>query len=192
MVDRPLSPYLQNVTLLLALISLSTFAQEPYLEFGRVDGDRAVTNVDIVDIAQDSHGFLWFATRGHGLVRYDGYDFRVFGSEPGNPHSLSHNDVARIDIDVDGKMWVSTASGTNIYDPASESFTLLVNDPMAYGLSGGYVNATAIDGSGTLWIAEGGGLLRKDKDSESFRSYLVQPDQPGGYLPYMAEFVLVD
>jgi ligand-binding sensor domain-containing protein len=33
-------------------------------------------------IARDSHGFLWFCT-GDGLSRFDGYEFKTYGTEQG-------------------------------------------------------------------------------------------------------------
>ena len=39
-------------------------------------------------ILQDSRGFLWIGTQG-GLVRYDGYQFRVYRENPSDPRSLS-------------------------------------------------------------------------------------------------------
>ena len=41
-------------------------------------------------IAQDRSGLLWFGTQG-GLVRYDGYEFRVFRSNPSDPATLAGN-----------------------------------------------------------------------------------------------------
>jgi signal transduction histidine kinase/ligand-binding sensor domain-containing protein/CheY-like chemotaxis protein len=175
---------------------MSALAQVPYLSFGHNDGDRILANVDIVDIDQDSQGFLWFATLGNGLVRYDGYEFRTFVSEPNNPSSLSHNDVLDINIDAAGQMWASTASGTNRYDPATETFALVVDDQ---GLTGIFVTATATDSNGTLWIngnSPDGSLLRKDKNSGSFLSYWLAPDvapwTQDAYMPFFAECLFVD
>ena len=33
------------------------------------------------DILKDSQGFLWIATRGEGIARYDGYEFTAFNME---------------------------------------------------------------------------------------------------------------
>ena len=38
-------------------------------------------------LAQDRDGFLWIGTQA-GLVRYDGYSFRVYRSDPEDPQSL--------------------------------------------------------------------------------------------------------
>src|ERR1700756_4653693 len=37
---------------------------------------------------QDDQGFVWFGTP-YGLNRFDGYSFKVFTHEPGNPKSIS-------------------------------------------------------------------------------------------------------
>jgi hypothetical protein len=43
---------------------------------------------NVVSIAQDRSGFLWFGTS-EGLYRYDGYNLKPYRREPGNPNSLS-------------------------------------------------------------------------------------------------------
>jgi signal transduction histidine kinase/ligand-binding sensor domain-containing protein/DNA-binding response OmpR family regulator len=177
--------------ILLASTCLYAYAQEPYLQFSRVSGDESVSNVDILDIEQDEQGFLWFATRGHGVVRYDGYEFRVFRSEQGNPGSLSRNEASRINIDSNGTMRVSTPGGIEIFDPATMSFEL-INDGPPDNRNERYTNATVVDQNGTVWAATGDGLFRKDKDSSEFRSYDIEPQSPSGWMPWFAEHLLVD
>ena len=58
--------------------------------------DLGAIGADIVmDIRQDSSGFLWLATQ-KGLVRYDGYEFRVFRHDDGNPESIAGDYVQAI------------------------------------------------------------------------------------------------
>src|SRR5436190_6903628 len=67
-------------------------------------------------IAQDREGLLWFGTQG-GLVRYDGYDFRVFRSNPGDPSTIAGNYVRSMLVASDGRLWVGTFSGgLSVYD----------------------------------------------------------------------------
>ena len=74
-------------------------------------------------IAQDARGFLWFGTQ-RGLVRYDGYDYRVYRSEPANPKTLAGNYVRALLAARDGRVWVGTFSGgLSVFDPATESIT---------------------------------------------------------------------
>ena len=61
-------------------------------------------------IAQDHEGLMWFGTQG-GLVRYDGYDFRVFRSNPADASTLAGNYVRALLVASDGRIWVGTFSG---------------------------------------------------------------------------------
>ncbi len=42
---------------------------------------------DVTSIAQDSLGFMWFGTS-QGLMRYDGYSFKQYNSNPQNPNFI--------------------------------------------------------------------------------------------------------
>ena len=70
-------------------------------------------------ILQDSHGFLWFATRS-GLNRYDSREFRVFNT--GNS-SLGNDFTTYLFEDAAGDLWVGTDAGVYIYSPRQDRFT---------------------------------------------------------------------
>ena len=36
---------------------------------------------DVVDAVQDAIGYIWFATQGGGVARFDGTDFEVFNQQ---------------------------------------------------------------------------------------------------------------
>src|SRR5688572_28881117 len=61
-------------------------------------------------IAQDRAGLLWFGTQG-GLVRYDGYELRVYRSNPADPTTLAGSYVRALLVASDGRLWVGTFSG---------------------------------------------------------------------------------
>jgi two-component sensor histidine kinase len=52
---------------------------------------------------QDHNGYIWLATD-NGVVRYDGYSFKIFTTSDGLPN----NDVWRLIEDVHGRLWVHT------------------------------------------------------------------------------------
>src|SRR5947209_15614338 len=68
------------------------------LPFGNGSSHGTVTQ-----IASGQSEFLWFGTK-DGLKRYDGYRFRDFRPEPGNPHSLSGLEVEFLLNDRSGKL----------------------------------------------------------------------------------------
>ncbi len=55
----------------------------------------------IYDIITDRHGYLWLATD-RGVVKYNGYEFRIFGTSDGLPT----NDVWQLMEDNKGRIWL--------------------------------------------------------------------------------------
>ena len=83
----------------------------------------------VFDMLQDKEGFIWAGTK-NGLNRYDGYSFKVFTSDPYNPHSLSSNTIMKLFEDSKGRIWVGTENtGVNIYDKASGLFYRIAYNP---------------------------------------------------------------
>jgi hypothetical protein len=56
-----------------------------------------------------------------------------------------------------GKVVVAGASGTDVYDEASNGWTHLGNEPS------GYVSGMALDGQGSVWVAAQGGIGKYDR-----------------------------
>ena len=59
---------------------------------------------------------MWFGTMS-GLNRYDGYKFRIFRHDLRDSTSLIDDYISRIMEGPDGKLWVETRNGLNIFDP---------------------------------------------------------------------------
>jgi diguanylate cyclase (GGDEF)-like protein len=127
-------------------------------------------------IAQDRQGLLWFGTQG-GLVRYDGYEFRVFRSNPADPASLGGNYVRSILAASDGRLWVGSFSGgLSVFDPRTERFTRFRHDAadprtIAYDR----VERLAEDREGRIWISTNGGLDRFDSRTRTFTHFRHDP-----------------
>jgi len=151
------------LVLALAAALLAAVPARALVSFQRVPVPDEVPANLCTALAQDSDGFLWIGTQG-GLVRYDGYQFRVYKNDPGNPRSLGGSYVRTLYAAGDGRLWIGTfSSGLSVYDPATETFTRYQHDPRLPGsLAHDRVEAIAEDRSGYLWIATYGGLDRLD------------------------------
>ena len=97
---------------LIILIGLaySAVAQEPGLRVSPLESSVYLENAEVSDFIQDKTGFIWIASS-DGLLRYDGYGFRVFRNIPGDSSSISGNNVLCLKEDSDGNIWAGLARG---------------------------------------------------------------------------------
>ena len=103
--------------------------------------------------AQDASGYLWIGTQG-GLVRYDGYRFRAWTSDPANAATIGGSYVRALLAARDGTIWAGFFSGgVSSLDPVTGRITRYAADR---------VEGLAEDAKGRIWIAANDGLLRLD------------------------------
>ncbi len=125
-------------------------------------------------IAEDNSGNIWFANLS-GLFKYDSEteDIVHYISEPGNPNSLSNNNIQSIHIDTEGIIWRGTEKGVlNRFNPQTGHFRYF-----QVPISGNSVlKALHEDQSGMLWIVTSfNGLFLFDKEKEQFFHYQHDP-----------------
>jgi len=102
-------------------------------------------------IAQTADGYLWLGTD-EGLVRFDGYEFVLFGKEE---HSLPSNSITALAAASDGSLWIGTSDGLTLYrDRQFRTFTT------KQGLPDNDITSLYQDHEGTLWIVAGVNLSR--------------------------------
>ena len=68
----------------------------------------------IDDVCVDSAGFLWLATSGGGLCRYDGYEFLTFGTT--SPQPLRSNFIRNVCEDRFQRLWIASEGGLDLLD----------------------------------------------------------------------------
>lgn len=74
--------------------------------------DDGLINGNIHQITQDTHGFLWIATE-NGLVRYDGFEYKIYQTTENERSSISHNFVHSVAIADSLNIWIGTMSGVD-------------------------------------------------------------------------------
>jgi len=129
---------------------------------------------------QDSEGFIWFASLGHGLLRYDGYELKKI---PKSSRMLSGSMVSSIVMDKTGVLWIATFNnGLTSYNKKTNRFRHYKHDP-------NNINSIStdnlpfspqtlyVDRNNTLWVgSENGGLNRLDKNRTTWTRYLHDPE----------------
>lgn len=127
----------------------------------RVADGTGLASDRIRALCEGEDGTLWVGTTGGGLSHFDpaGGRFRTYLADPGDPSSLSNNDVAYLHRSPDGTLWVATAGGLNRFDAATGRFASLRT---AQGLANDAVTAVLEDAAGMIWAAHFAGITRLD------------------------------
>ncbi|NMH59468.1 EAL domain-containing protein [Alteromonas ponticola] len=91
-----------------------------FTELSRKDGLSSLT---ILDIAEDKHGFLWFATT-NGLNRYDGYSVKPFYPSDADSNSIPAGLITKLFVSSDGELWIASHDGLAKFNSTEENFTV--------------------------------------------------------------------
>src|SRR5262249_29579844 len=135
----------------------------------------------VTHISQDAAGILWLSTGG-GLYRLDPTQKTIvrYTHDPGDPASLSSNEVRWSGEDRTRRFWVSSTKGLDEFDRKSGRVTLHIPVPEP---SQGYLFHE--DRRGTFWIIElyRNALAVFDREKRTLTRYSLQePDPPGPRL----------
>ncbi|MET3107757.1 diguanylate cyclase (GGDEF)-like protein [Oxalobacteraceae bacterium GrIS 2.11] len=144
-------------------------------------------------MAQDGQGLIWIGTQ-DGLVRYDGYSFKVYQPKLDDPTSLSGSYVRAISNARDGHLWVGTISdGLSIFDPHTEQFARYRHDATrSDSLINDRVETIAQDPDGHVWLGTDSGLDRMDPTTGKFEHFQHDPLKPDSLASNQVRAVLVD
>jgi signal transduction histidine kinase len=130
--------------------------------------ETVLTDVDVLQVLNDSEGNTWFASNGGGLFKYFNQDFLRCSSD-------NLRSVMAIYKDRDGASWIGTMN-KGLYKINKGKVSKYVDDkvPFRNGI-------TCIKESpwGDLWIGTYAGLARYDKAKDSFVWYTVEDGLPG-------------
>ncbi|AEJ20448.1 ligand-binding sensor domain-containing diguanylate cyclase [Gracilinema caldarium] len=167
----------QFIEILLFLVTILSYTLERpvFTIIGTRDG---LPNSAVSAIVQDSKGFIWFGTQA-GLVRYDGYSFKLYENEPFEENVLSHNQVQTLFLDGD-ILWIGTYGGLNRLDLKTNRLSSYVKDTARpESIQDNLVVSIARDVQGKLWVGTAQGLDQFDEQSGRFIHYGPKDDGTG-------------
>ncbi len=140
------------------------------VRFRNIGVAQGLSQATGLDIVQDAQGFIWVATQ-DGLDRYDGYGFRVYKHDRADPWSLAANNLRRLLLDREGRLWIATTTGgISRYDARLDRFENFRPDAKrADAIGSEFVSVLFQDASGTVWAAaRGHGLQYFDEAASNF------------------------
>ena len=83
--------------------------------------------VPVYQMLKDVNGFMWIATRGEGLIRFDGNIFKNYRHETNNINSLSGNEIRGLIEDSLHNIWIGSENGLWLYDIKADTFKTIIN-----------------------------------------------------------------
>ena len=92
---------------------------------------RSIYSISTVNVArsflEDKKGYLWVATRGNGLLKYDQHKnlIKQYKNDPSNPFSLNDNRVNSLFQSQEDTIWVGTGSGVRIFNKVTQQFSMI-------------------------------------------------------------------
>ena len=117
----------------------------------------------IDDVCLDDAGFLWLATSGGGLCRFDGYDLLSFGATSGTP--LKSNFIRNICEDRFHRLWIASEGGLDLLDLGTLDLPGLP-DPALDAFKDQLCSFLTLDAAGNLWFKTGNTLVRVSFDDK--------------------------
>ncbi|HQW03115.1 MAG TPA: hypothetical protein PLR30_11600, partial [Saprospiraceae bacterium] len=112
-------------SILFVLAASITIAQQNKIPFEKYGVAEGLPEEVAINPIQDDKGFIWFGTQ-NGLVKYDGYSFKVFKASSNKTDSTilqMRSQWGGLIKAKDGKIWIAgESSGITSFDPITEKF----------------------------------------------------------------------
>ena len=147
--------------------------------FTPVDIGSDIDAQNVTDVYEDADGTVWASTLGGGLRRRSpgGGGLRVYEPVPGDPGSLSGDDVSALMEDRQGVLWVATLSGLDRFDRARGTTVRLRHDPADPGSIASDDVRAVLRTDRALWVGTDRSLDRST-DGRTFQ-HLALPRRGG-------------
>ena len=90
---------------------------------------KEIAGKNILMALRQASSYLWIATEGDGLYRFDLRTHETRQYATGSSHYLGSDFVRSLALDGQGRLWVGTFTSLHIYDGLTDSFHSYTNDP---------------------------------------------------------------
>jgi len=175
-------------SLVVSCIFLLTVQSQPEAEFITTSYTEinGVTTRSISDMLQGRQGYLWFASY-QGLIRYDGYSFKLFTNTPG-----CSNSIQKMAEDRNGNIWLALTDGTLAEFNVSNSsfYNLKINFPnLNTQEKPGGIESVFFDKENVLWLGiSRTGLAKIDVTNGNAEVFDIVPLTDYFFTPEIRKF----
>ncbi len=143
----------------------------------------------MLDLEDDSLGYIWIAATGDGVARFDpsNGEFEYMRHDPNDPTSIAADVTISVLVDAGGSVWVTSIGGLCRYEGETK-FTCFGHNPDdEASISSDTVFAVWEDFNGRIWAQGTQGLDRMDEQrtgrfenvSRDFIGGLEREEEPG-------------
>ena len=130
---------------------------------------------EIFTINQDSAGFIWLGTI-NGIIRYDGYEMKVFRQDGTGKTALPDNQITAIEKDRKSGLWIGSYEGLIYLETETEKSRLI-------DLGGvREVRNLLNQGDSILWIGTSEGLFKLNTQSLEYKIFNQQNSRLGSNI----------
>ncbi|WP_218418753.1 ligand-binding sensor domain-containing diguanylate cyclase [Alteromonas lipotrueae] len=156
--------FLVTATMLLPIVfslaATSRAADFPLPVFKSFSIEEGLSQVSVLDIAEDNNGYIWLATQS-GIDRFDGNEFKHLGKwQETESDGLYAATTFQIEASLDKEyLWVGTIGGVSkfhIETTTFEHFPITVSSK----IKAGSIKRIKIDKNGNVWVISGRALYR--------------------------------
>lgn len=161
--------------LLLLFTLVEAFAVREQVAFQHFSVQNGLSQNTVMAIMQDRKGFMWFGTW-DGLNKFDGYEFTIYKSRPGDMSNISTNRIDMIHEDKAGFLWIQTYDGKfHRFNPKTEQFYSfpITSNRYAYGVE--RQKRFFESSTGDIWFATDNlGAIRAITNPENDKVQIVE------------------
>jgi len=156
--------FLVTATMLLpiffSLVATSRAADFPLPVFKSFSIEEGLSQVSVLDIAEDKNGYIWLATQS-GIDKFDGNEFKHIGKwQEVESNGLYAATTFQIEPSLDKEyLWVGSIAGVSkfhIETATFEHFPISVSS----NIKAGSIKRIKVDKSGNVWVISGRALYR--------------------------------
>lgn len=131
----------------------------------------SLSNNIVYSIIKENDRFLWIATRGGGLNKFDleKETFQTFKNEPNNPNSLTSNDILSLLKDKKGILWVGTSMGLNKLAGYKNQKPIFTRFTEKEEITNNTIHGILEDKKNNIWITTNDGIAKLILENGKYR-----------------------